>query len=142
MPTSTRTTRKSPTTTKSTANANKTIALIADRFPFAQYASVLGVHLVLVAFTALYLPQTTRMFAPLAVRETDRPQSEFMEALTADPSATLCWVSAGLTLLEVWWANWIRKWSFEQTAKGTELEIKLDRVKFNGLYFTVRKCML
>ena len=109
------------------------------RFPFAQYASVLGVRLLLVGFTALYLPQTTRIFAPLAARTTDRPQSEFMEALTADPSLTLGWISAGLTLLEAWWASWMRKWSFEQRAKGTEVEIKLDRVRFDGLRFTVRR---
>ena len=114
------------------------------RFPFAQYASVLGVRLLLVGFTALYLPQTTRIFAPLAARTTDRPQSEFMEALTADASLTLGWISAGLTLLEVWWANWMREWSFEQRARGTdsEVKIKLDRVRFDGLRFTVRRYKL
>jgi len=30
----------------------------------------------------------------------------------------------------------MRKWSFEQRAKGTEVEIKLDRVRFDGLRFT------
>ena len=110
-----------------------------DRFPFAEYASVLGVRLILVGFTALYLPQTTHIFAPLAVRKTDRPQSEFMKALTTDPSLTLGWISVGLTLLEVWWASWMWKWSFEQTAKGTEVEIKLDRMQFDGLRFTVRR---
>ena len=33
----------------------------------------------------------------------------------------------------------MRKWSFEQTAKGTEVEIKLDRAQFDGLRFTVRE---
>lgn len=107
-----------------------------DRFPFAQYASVLGVRLILVGFTALYLPQTAHIFTPLAVRKTDRPQSEFMEALTADPSLTVGWISVGLTVLEVWWASWMWKWSFERTAKGTEVEIKLDRMQFDGLRFT------
>lgn len=141
MPTKSARAIKSPTTSKPTAKSRKT-APSMDRFPFAQYASVLGVHLSLIGFTALYLPQTTRFFAPLAPRKTDRPQSEFMEVLTADPSLTLCWISLGLTLLEVWWANWMRKWSFEQTAKGTEIEIRFDRVKFDGLRFTVREYML
>ena len=134
---------KPPTTSKATSvKASETTPAPLDLFPFAQYASVLGVYLILVGFTTLYLPQTTRLFAPLAARKTDRPQSEFMETLTGDPSSTLCWISAGLTLLQVWWASWVRKWSFEQTAKGTELEIKLDRVRFDSLYFTVRRYKL
>lgn len=148
MPTKSARALKSPTTTSKptvTVKSGKTPPAVhpfVDRFPFAQYASVLGVHLILVGFTALYLPQTTRLFAPLAARKTDRPQSEFMEALTANPSLTLCWTSIGLTFLEVWWANWVRKWSFELTAKGTEVEIKLDRIKFDGLRLTVRRYML
>ncbi|KAG9310166.1 hypothetical protein JVU11DRAFT_9787 [Chiua virens] len=78
----------------------------------------------------------THVFVPLATRETDRPQSDFMEALTADASLTLGWITAGLTLLEVWWANWLRRWSFEQSAKGSEVEVKFERVRFNGLQFT------
>lgn len=127
-----------PTMSKTTVKSGTKTEPV-DRFPFAEYASVLGVRLILVGFTALYLPQTTHIFAPLAVRKTDRPQSEFMEALTTDPSLTLGWISVGLTLLEVWWASWMWKWSFEQTAKGTEVEIKLDRMQFDGLRFTVRR---
>ncbi|KAH0831359.1 hypothetical protein J3R83DRAFT_14021 [Lanmaoa asiatica] len=56
-----------------------------DPFPFAQYASGLGVHLLLVGFVALYLPQTTRLFTPLAARKTDRPQSEFVERVDRRP---------------------------------------------------------
>ena len=136
---------RSPSASKPTVKSSKTAPAAhssVDRFPFAQYASVLGVHLTFVGFTALYLPQTTRLFVPLAVRKTDRPQSEFMETLTADPSLTLCWISVGLTLLQVWWANWVRKWSFKQTVKGTEVEIKLDRVKFDSLRLTVRRYTL
>lgn len=134
---------KLPTTSNATsAKPGKTVPAPVDPFPFAQYASVLGVHLILVGFTALYLPQTTRLFAPLAARKTDRPQSDFMEALTTDPSWTLGWIFAGLILLEVWWAGWMRKWTFEQTGKGTEVEIKLDRVRFDSLHFTVRRYKL
>lgn len=112
------------------------------KFPLAQYASVLGVHLLLVGFTTLYLPQTTRLLAPIDAQKTDRPQSEFMEALTADPLATVSWIAAGLILVQTWWAGWVRTWSFEQTRKGSETEIKLERVRFDGLRFTVRKHML
>jgi len=133
-----------PTTSKTTLKSGKTepVHPPVDRFPFAQYVSVLSVHLILVGFIALYLPQTTRFVTPLASRKTDRPQSEFVEALTADPSSTLCWISVGLTFLEVWWAGWMRRWSFKQTAKGTDVEIKLDRVRFDGLRFTVRRYKL
>ncbi|KAF8558564.1 hypothetical protein OG21DRAFT_1493793 [Imleria badia] len=138
MPTTSSRAKAPPTRSKAKVKSSKTEPTPppADRFPFAQYASVLGVRLILVGFTALYLPQTTRFFAPLAARETDRPQSEFMENLTADPSLTLGWIAGGLTLLEVWWASWMRAWSFEQTAKGTEVEIKLNRVRFDCLRFT------
>ncbi|KAF9233831.1 hypothetical protein BU15DRAFT_79754 [Melanogaster broomeanus] len=89
----------------------------ADLFPFAQYASVVGVHIILVGFTALYLPQTTRLFVPLPTRTTDRPQSDFMEALTADPVLTLSWICGGLR------------------RGAQEDEIKVDRVRFNNLRF-------
>lgn len=112
------------------------------KFPLAQYASVLGVHLLLVGFTTLYLPQTTRLFAPPDAQQMDRPQSEFMEALTTDPLATVSWIAAGLILVQTWWAGWVRTWSFEQTRKGSEAEIKLERVRFDGLRFKVRKQML
>ncbi|KAG8216237.1 GPI biosynthesis protein family Pig-F-domain-containing protein [Butyriboletus roseoflavus] len=130
-------TAKPPTTSKATSvKSGETAPAPLDPFPFAQYASVLGVHLILVGFIALYLPQTTRLFAPLAVRKADRPQTEFIEMLTGDPSLTLGWIFAGLALLQVWWASWVRKWSFEQTARGTEVEMKLDRVRFDSLRFT------
>ncbi|KAI5994531.1 GPI biosynthesis protein family Pig-F-domain-containing protein [Pisolithus marmoratus] len=104
-------------------------------FPFFQYASIVGVHVVLVGFTALYLPQSTRMFGLLPVRKTDRPQSEFMEALTACSAVTAAWTLAGLCFLQVWWGTWVRKWHFEQNANGTSDEIKITRAKDNELWF-------
>lgn len=120
-----------------TPKPEATTATTVDHFPMAQYASVLGVHLILMGFTALYVPQTTRLFRPFAMRTTDRPQSDFMETLTADPLLTLIWTCGGLMILQLWWASWVRKWYFEQRARGTEDEIKLDRVRFNNLRFTV-----
>ncbi|KAI6115322.1 GPI biosynthesis protein family Pig-F-domain-containing protein [Pisolithus croceorrhizus] len=105
-------------------------------FPFFQYASVVGVHVILVGFTALYLPQSTRLFGPLPVRKTDRPQSEFMEALTARPAVTVAWTLAGLCVLQVWWGTWVRKWYFEQNAHGTSDEIKITRAKAKGVWFS------
>ncbi|KAH7883099.1 GPI biosynthesis protein family Pig-F-domain-containing protein [Phlebopus sp. FC_14] len=119
---------------KGTASRVDTITYPPERFPFAQYASVVGVHLMLMVFTALYLPQTTRLFRPAAAP--DRAQSDFMEALTANPVSTLGWTCAGLVILEVWWASWVRKWYFEQTERGTEDEIKLDRMQFRNLRLT------
>ncbi|KAF9224988.1 hypothetical protein BS17DRAFT_731777 [Gyrodon lividus] len=139
MPSSKLKTTKPPTVSNNNTKTPKpeTITPVpVDLFPFAQYASVLGVHLTLIGFTALYLPQTTRFFRPLATRTTDRPQSDFMEALTTDPVLTLIWICGGLVILEVWWASWVRKWYFQQTARGTEDEIKLDYVQFNNLRFT------
>ncbi|KAI6020102.1 hypothetical protein PISMIDRAFT_10560 [Pisolithus microcarpus 441] len=104
-------------------------------FPFLQYASVVGVHVILVGFTALYLPQSTLLFGPLPVRKTDRPQSEFMEVLTARPAVTAAWTLAGLCVLQVWWGTWVRKWHFEQQANGTSDEIKISRAKVNGVWF-------
>lgn len=105
-------------------------------FPFFQYASIVGVHVILVGFSALYLPQSTRLFGPLPVRKTDRPQSEFMEALTARPAVTAAWILAGLCVLQVWWGTWVRKWYFEQNAIGTLDEIKIAKAKVNALWFS------
>ncbi|KIK96074.1 hypothetical protein PAXRUDRAFT_826340 [Paxillus rubicundulus Ve08.2h10] len=129
-------TRKPPSNNGRTPKPEIITPILADRFPLAQYASVLGVHLILIGFTALYIPQTTRLFRPFTTRTTDRPQSDFMEALTADPLLTLIWICGGLMVLQLWWASWVRKWYFEQKARGTEDEIKLDRVRFNNVRFT------
>jgi len=107
-------------------------------FPYFQYVSVVGVHSTLVGFVALYLPQSIRLLGPLPARETDRPQSEFMEALTARPTLTAGWICAGLCVLQLWWGGWVRKWYFEHnTSSSTVDEIKMDRAKFNKQWFVV-----
>lgn len=107
-------------------------------FSYFQYVSIVGVHTTLVGFVAFYLPQSTRLLGPLPAQETDRPQSEFMEALTARPTVTAGWICAGLCVLQVWWGGWVRKWHFEHSATGSTVdEIKLDRAKFNKQWFTV-----
>lgn len=107
-------------------------------FPYFQYVSVVGVHSTLVGFVALYLPQSIRLLGPLPARETDRPQSEFMEALTARPTLTAGWICAGLCVLQLWWGGWVRKWYFEHsTSSSTVDEIKMDRARFNKQWFVV-----
>jgi len=107
-------------------------------FPYARYTSVVGVHTSLIAFTALFLPQTSRLFWQPETKTTDRPQSEFVDALTDSPVATLAWIVAGLLILQPWWAGWIRQWSFEYTSRGTADEIKLDKLRFQEGRFSVR----
>ncbi|KIM54292.1 hypothetical protein SCLCIDRAFT_17728 [Scleroderma citrinum Foug A] len=105
-------------------------------FPYFQYVSVVGVHSTLVGFVALYLPQSIRLLGPLPARETDRPQSEFMEALTARPTLTAGWICAGLCVLQLWWGGWVRQWYFEHsTSSSTVDEIKMDRARFNEQWF-------
>ncbi|KAG1847878.1 GPI biosynthesis protein family Pig-F-domain-containing protein [Suillus subalutaceus] len=100
-------------------------------FPYARYTSVVGVHTSLVAFTALFLPQTSLLLWP-SFADSDRPQSQFQDALTDNPVITLAWIIAGLVILQVWWAGWIRQWCFEYTSRGgTSDEIKMNRYHFD-----------
>ncbi|KAG1884791.1 GPI biosynthesis protein family Pig-F-domain-containing protein [Suillus subluteus] len=100
-------------------------------FPYARYTSVVGVHTSLVAFTALFLPQTSFLLWP-SFADSDRPQSQFQDALTDNPVITLAWIVVGLVILQVWWAGWIRQWCFEYTSRGgTSDEIKMDRYQLD-----------
>lgn len=100
-------------------------------FPYARYTSVVGVHTSLVAFTALFLPQTSLLLWP-TLADPDRPQSQFQDALTDSPVITLAWIVAGLVVLQVWWAGWIRQWCFEYTSRGgTSDQIKVDRYQYD-----------
>ncbi|KAG0699405.1 GPI biosynthesis protein family Pig-F-domain-containing protein [Suillus ampliporus] len=117
--------------------ANKTVVSSstdqprAAFFPYARYTSVVGVHTSLVAFTALFLPQTSHLLWPHEPTLTDRPQSQFLDAITDSPVVTLAWIAAGLVVLQVWWAGWIRQWCFEYTSRGTGDELKVDRYRFD-----------
>ncbi|KIK48506.1 hypothetical protein CY34DRAFT_797987 [Suillus luteus UH-Slu-Lm8-n1] len=100
-------------------------------FPYARYTSVVGVHTTIVAFTALFLPQTSLLLWP-SLAESGRPQSQFQDALTYNPVMTLAWIVTGLVVLQVWWAGWIRQWCFEYSSRGgTSDEIKMDRYQFD-----------
>ncbi|OJA18544.1 hypothetical protein AZE42_04006 [Rhizopogon vesiculosus] len=99
-------------------------------FPYARYTSVVGVHTSLVAFTALFLPQTSRLLWQPETSSAEHPQSEFLNTLTDSPVATLAWIVAGLLVLQPWWAGWMRQWCFEYTSRGTADQIKLDKQRF------------
>ncbi|KAL4076845.1 GPI biosynthesis protein family Pig-F-domain-containing protein [Scleroderma yunnanense] len=110
--------------------------LYQDSFPYFQYVSIVGVHTTLVGFTAFYLPQSIRLLGPLPIRTADRPQSEFMEALTSRPTLTAGWICAGLCVLQLWWGGWVRKWCFEQSVSSRTVdEIRMERAKFNERWF-------
>jgi len=108
-------------------------------FPYARYTSVVGVHTTLVAFTALFLPQTSHLlWPPEATTVTDHPQSQFLDAITDSPVITLAWIVVGLVVLQTWWAGWVRQWCFEYTSRGTSDEIKLEKYRFQQGRFAVR----
>jgi phosphatidylinositol glycan class F len=106
-------------------------------FPLARYTSIVGVHSSLVLFTALFLPRTSLSDVipapllaalplrgdglPTPVKGTDHPQPLFLVQLTASPVATLAWICAGLVLLQVWWAEWLKKWAeeYQRSLLGT-----------------------
>ncbi|KAH7926884.1 hypothetical protein BV22DRAFT_1061962 [Leucogyrophana mollusca] len=104
-------------------------------FPFARYTSIVGVHTSLVAFTALFLPQTSLLFRQPDARGTDRPQHQFLEVLTANPVSTLMWICGGIMLLQTWWGGWVRWWCFEYASHGTDTEVKLERTQYQNARF-------
>jgi phosphatidylinositol glycan class F len=131
--------------TKTSKNVNNPSVVPQNAFfPYARYISVVGVHTSLVAFTALFLPQTSRFLSQPKPRSTDaeRPQSEFLDALTDSPVITLGWIVAGLLVLQPWWAGWIRQWCFDYTSRGTTDQIKLEKQRFQQNRFSVCSSLL
>ncbi|KAI0649864.1 GPI biosynthesis protein family Pig-F-domain-containing protein [Trametes meyenii] len=89
-------------------------------FPFARYTSLVGVHTSLLAFSALLLPTTSTSlitkgvsFLPGSTAGT-RPTRDVVQLLTEDPARTVAWICAGASILQAWWAGWVRAWSLEQ----------------------------
>lgn len=111
----------------------------APFFPLARYTSLVGVHTSLLLFTGLFLPRTslsaflqsfiTGTYTPTPtfdhvspfdstsgqpqtgqVRSADRPEHPFLTAITRDPATTLGWLCAGVAVLQVWWAAWLKTW--------------------------------
>lgn len=113
-------------TSSSNAAAGKASAAVADMarglspsntskpfFPYARYTSLVGVHISLLAFTAIYLPRGA--FADLsspAVAAT-RQKRDAIVMLTENPARTVAWFCMGTLLLQFWWASWVRDWKLE-----------------------------
>jgi len=88
---------------------------LPSALPLARHVSVVGTQAVLLIFTALYLPRSTSSimgedFLPLPSSSLDRPQSPFLNPLTASPVLTLAWLSAGSALITSYFAGYVRMW--------------------------------
>jgi phosphatidylinositol glycan class F len=109
--------------------------------PFFQYASTVGIHSSLLIFAVLFLPRTSLLYFPSTndflfaqpASSLDRPQSQFIEPLTASPVLTLSWICVGVATLAVWWAKWMRKWAYEENRYGStknEFELKTEKMEW------------
>lgn len=103
--------------------------------PSSSYPAVVGVHNTLLAFAALFLPQSKGHLElagqfPGAVRfsSTDHPQRSFLVAITTNPTLTLLSLCASAALLQSWWAGWIRGWYAELSLQGTAEEVEMQKV--------------
>lgn len=81
-----------------------------DGLPFSQYTSATAVHTTLLGFAAFFLPRTAILWQPTKQTSTDKPQHEFLNALTASPASTVAWLCLGVALIQVWWGGWVRRW--------------------------------
>jgi hypothetical protein len=118
-------------------------------FPFFQYCSTLGVYCSLLFFTVFFLPRTSLLwfesasqfpFAQVA-SSLDRPQSRFLEPLTASPTLTLGWICLGIALLVIWWTKWIRSWVYDEHRYGSQqsqFEAKTAQVEWQKHGSSVR----
>ncbi|KAK0205549.1 GPI biosynthesis protein family Pig-F-domain-containing protein [Desarmillaria ectypa] len=108
-------------------------------FPFARYASIVGVHTTLLLFTAFFLPRT-KILSELAQRSVDfsqltsrdRPQHPFLEALTTSPAMTVACMCAGSVVLQGWWGGWTRDWWFDYTSRGFGDSTRVQKADFNS----------
>ena len=116
------------------------------RFPFAQYASVLGgttsnprrVHPSISPERRVFIPRRPED-GQTSVRIHGGVDRKPIVDVGLDSIRWAYSLGSVVGELDVMW-----KWSFEQTAKRTdsEIESKLDRVQFDGLHFKVRKYKL
>jgi len=118
-----------------------------DGLPFSQYTSAAAVHTTLLAFVALFLPRTAILWEPTKQTSTDKPQHEFLDALTASPTSTVAWMCLGVALIQVWWGGWVRRWyiasvlqssdSTSDSASEREGDQRMRRVKLQQQRFKV-----
>ncbi|KZT54985.1 PIG-F-domain-containing protein [Calocera cornea HHB12733] len=104
---------KNKASSSTAAVAAKPAAQASSPFPLARYASVLGPHTLLLAFSSLYLPRTSELFFALPPPKSslDHPQPKWMEPITAAPVWTLLWVTLGVWGCVGAWAGSVRRWA-------------------------------
>ena len=115
-------------------------SMVTRPLPLFSYAATVGVHSSLLLFTALFLPRTsllifndTSNFPFLQPASSlDRPQPEFLEALTASPPLTLAWLCTGTFLISVSWGGRIRRQTYEQhkPVDKTDFEAKKEDMEW------------
>jgi GPI ethanolamine phosphate transferase 2/3 subunit F len=113
----------------------------AGFFPFARYASIVGVHTTLLTFTAVFLPRTTFLFefttSQAFITSRDRPQHPFLEPLTLSPTSTLLCICSGVLMLQSWWGGWVRNWAIDYMLVGSDDEKRLDKMLVQKRMMTV-----
>jgi len=129
------TTRKPLKTTLASETATSSKTLQApngeSNLPLARHISITGTESLLLVFTALFLPRSTSSllgddWLPPPSSSLDRPQHPWLEPLTASPTLTLLWLSAGVALVISWSAGYARAW-----AKGKRTE-ESDQTQATG----------
>jgi hypothetical protein len=114
-----------------------------DGLPFAQYTSATAVHTTLLVFTVLFLPRAALLWEPTKHSSTDKPQHEFLDALTASPISTVAWMCIGVAFIQVSWGGWVRSWYIanvlrsEGGAGERDGDERLRRVKLQKQRFKV-----
>lgn len=104
---------------------------IVFKFPYLQYASLLGTYVVLVCFAGLALPSSSKWLGFRSLPQlssVDRPQHPFLNPITSNPAGTVVTVSVGIFGLTVWWAGWVRLW-WAQEKRLTRIENHTERVQ-------------
>ncbi|KAL9709201.1 Glycosylphosphatidylinositol (GPI) anchor assembly protein [Leucoagaricus gongylophorus] len=112
-------------------------------FPGNSYIPVVGVHVTLLTFNALFLPRTTFLQEltniPIDLAQLsslDRPQHPFLDPLTLSPLTTTLYICFGAAILQSWWAGYIREWWSLILVDGSENEqlekVLLDRQKIKA----------
>jgi hypothetical protein len=116
--------------------------------PLFNYAATVGIHSSLLLFTALFLPRTSLLIFDKTsnfpflqpASSLDRPQPEFLEALTASPPLTLAWICVGVFLISFSWGGRIRNQAYEQRKPvgKTDFEAKEEEMKWRKQGAVVR----
>ncbi|EJD07638.1 PIG-F-domain-containing protein [Fomitiporia mediterranea MF3/22] len=105
-------------------------------FPLLRFSSLLGVHTLLLLFTALFLPRSTFLLSaiPPQASSRDKPQHPFLSALTADPAVTLVWLCLGVGFVQGSWASWVKLESdnARMALFGEDEEARLKRAMNRG----------